>query len=79
VVNIPIIHYSVMWWNTLHQGPTITKLAAPSIATSMLIPLLCMALGFMSYFAATVLMRARCEILERERNRRWVLELTRTS
>lgn len=75
VVNIPIIHYSVMWWNTLHQGPTVTKLDAPSIATSMLIPLLLMAAAFMAYFAAAVLMRVRNEILERERNRRWVAEL----
>ena len=75
VVNIPIIHYSVLWWNTLHQGPTVTKLDAPSIATSMLIPLLLMAAAFMVYFAAAVLMRVRNEILERERNRRWVAEL----
>jgi heme exporter protein C len=43
----------------------------------MLIPLLLMSLGFMSYFAAAVLMRARCEILERERNRHWVLDLVK--
>jgi len=77
VVNIPIIHYSVVWWNTLHQPATVTKLGAPSIAVSMLIPLLLMSLGFMSYFAAAVLMRARCEILERERNRHWVLDLVK--
>jgi len=72
VVNVPIIHYSVQWWNTLHQGPTITKIGAPSIAPSMLIPLLIMVLAFMFYFGAAWLAAARCELLERERNSRWV-------
>ena len=72
VVNIPIIHYSVEWWNTLHQPATITKLDNPSIHMSMLIPLLLVALAFKLYYATVVLMRARCEVLERERNSRWV-------
>lgn len=72
VVNIPIIHYSVEWWNTLHQGPTVTKFDKPSIHTSMLIPLLLMALAFQFYFFANLLMRARCEVLEREKNSSWV-------
>ncbi len=46
VINIPIIHYSVEWWNTLHQGPTVTKFDKPSIHISMLIPLLLMAVAF---------------------------------
>ncbi len=75
VVNIPIIHYSVTWWNTLHQGATVTKLGAPSIHLSMLIPLLLMAIAFKLYYGLTLLMQARCEILERERNTHWVLEL----
>jgi len=75
VVNIPIIHYSVIWWNTLHQGPTVTKLGAPSIAISMLIPLLIMTLAYMCYFAAVLLVRARGEILEQEGNSSWVREL----
>jgi heme exporter protein C len=75
VVNIPIIHFSVEWWNTLHQGPTVTKLGAPSIAISMLIPLLVMGVAFMLYYAAIVLMRARGEVLDRERNSSWVQEL----
>jgi heme exporter protein C len=74
VVNIPIIHYSVMWWNTLHQGPTVTKFDAPSIHISMLIPLLLMAVAFMLYYAAIVMMRARNEVLEREANSAWVQE-----
>jgi heme exporter protein C len=76
VVNIPIIHYSVEWWNTLHQGPTVTKFDKPSIATSMLIPLLLMAIAFKLFYATVVLMRARCEVLERERNSSWVRGLT---
>ncbi len=78
VVNIPIIHYSVEWWNTLHQGPTVTKFDAPSIALSMLIPLLLMAVAFKLYYAVLVLLRARCEVLERERNSKWVEELVET-
>jgi heme exporter protein C len=75
VVNIPIIHYSVEWWNTLHQTATITKFDKPSMDISMLIPLLLMALSFKLYYGAVVLMRARAELLERDRNTRWVQEL----
>lgn len=76
LVNIPIIHYSVIWWHTLHQGPTVSKLGAPSIDITMLIPLLIMTVAFMCYFTAIVLVRARCEILEQERNSSWVRELS---
>ncbi len=79
VVNIPIIHYSVEWWNTLHQGPTVTKFDAPSITLDMLTPLLLMAVAFKLFYAVVVLMRARCEILQRERNSGWVRELVRAS
>ncbi len=75
VVNIPIIHYSVEWWSTLHQGATVTKLDKPSIHVSMLIPLLLMAVSFKLYYVASVLMRARGEILRREQNSRWVKEI----
>ena len=75
VVNIPIIHYSVEWWNTLHQGPTVAKFGKPSIDISMLIPLLLMALAFKIYYAFVVLMRARCEVLARERHTGWVKAL----
>jgi heme exporter protein C len=71
-VNIPIVHYSVKWWNTLHQGPTVTKFDTPSIDMSMLIPLLIMAFAYTLYFCAVVLTRTRCEILEFERNTAWV-------
>ncbi|VAW68568.1 Cytochrome c-type biogenesis protein CcmC, putative heme lyase for CcmE [hydrothermal vent metagenome] len=75
VVNIPIIHYSVEWWSTLHQGATVTKIDKPSIHISMLIPLLLMAVSFKLYYGASVLMRARGEILRREQNTRWVKEV----
>ena len=75
VVNIPIIHYSVEWWSTLHQGATVTKFDKPSIHISMLIPLLLMAVSFKLYYAASVLMRARAELLKREQNARWVKEI----
>lgn len=75
VVDLPIIHYSVEWWNTLHQGPTVTKLDKPSIHWSMLAPLLVMALAFMGYYASLMLVRARCELLERERGSSWVQEV----
>ncbi|MGD9600898.1 MAG: heme ABC transporter permease CcmC [Gammaproteobacteria bacterium] len=77
VVNIPIIHYSVEWWSTLHQPATITKFGAPSMATSMLVPLLLMALAFQLLFFALLLVRARCEILEFERRAQWVRALPR--
>jgi len=76
-VNIPIIHYSVEWWSTLHQGPTVTKIDAPSIHLSMLVPLLTMALAFKLYYVTVLLMRARSEVLERERASAWVQELAR--
>ena len=78
VVNIPIIHYSVEWWNTLHQGATVTKLDKPSIHIDMLIPLLLMALAFKLLYVALVLVRTRNEVLYRDRNRRWVRELIKT-
>jgi heme exporter protein C len=78
VVNIPIIHYSVEWWNTLHQGSTITKIGAPSIHLSMLVPLLIMALGFNLYYGMVLLMRSRVEVLERERGSAWVREVLQT-
>ncbi|MEW7865089.1 heme ABC transporter permease [Aeromonas diversa] len=72
VVNLPIIHYSVEWWNTLHQGATITKFAKPSISSEMLWPLLIMILAFAAFLGAVTLMRFRNELLMREWNRPWV-------
>ncbi len=75
VVDLPIIHYSVEWWSTLHQGPTVTKLDKPSIHLSMLWPLLIMAVAFTGYYICLLLMRTRCELLERERGNPWVREV----
>jgi heme exporter protein C len=75
VVNIPIIHYSVIWWNTLHQGPTISKLDNPSITTDMLWPLLTMILGFTVFLLAVLAQRVQAEVLEREQHSRWVQDL----
>ena len=75
IVNIPIIHYSVEWWNTLHQGATVTRFDKPAMATSMLIPLLIMAVAFKLYYLLTMLMRVRVKILETEKDTRWMQEL----
>jgi len=75
VINLPIIHFSVEWWNTLHQGSTITKLGRPSIDTRMLIPLLIMFFAFNFYFLSAMLNRLRCELLDQERRTQWVREI----
>jgi heme exporter protein C len=77
VVNIPIIYFSVKWWNTLHQGATIKIGEESTMAVTMLWTMLIMALGFWMYSIAVVLARVRCIILERERNTTWVGELIR--
>lgn len=75
VVNVPIIHYSVEWWNSLHQGATIIKLGEPAITGDMLWPLLTMMVGFGCYFATVLMIRARSQVLQRERNSRWLKDL----
>jgi heme exporter protein C len=75
VVNVPIIHYSVEWWNSLHQGPTITKMGKPNMPPSMYIPLLIMALAFQIYYVLALFQSCRAELLKRERNSKWVEEL----
>lgn len=75
VVNIPIIHYSVEWWHSLHQGATVTKLAAPSIDTDMLVPLLVTAVGFTLYLGAALCLRLRADLLDAEAGAAWVREL----
>jgi heme exporter protein C len=76
VVNLPIIKFSVDWWNTLHQPATLMRLQAPAITTDMLIPLLMMILGFTLFFAAIVTVWVRGEVLQRERGPRWTRELS---
>lgn len=66
VVNIPIIYFSVKWWNTLHQGASVSMTAAPKMATIMLTAMLLMTFGFWMYSIAVILARVRCVILERE-------------
>ena len=73
-VNVPIVKYSVEWWNSLHQGATISKIGKPSISLEMLWPLLAMSFGFMTVFAWAVLRRIQNELLMRERKTAWVRE-----
>lgn len=75
VINLPIIHFSVEWWNTLHQGATITKFEKPSIASEMLWPLLACLLGLALFCGAIVCKRLRNEIIERELQRPWVVNM----
>ena len=72
IVNIPIIHFSVEWWNTLHQGSTVSRLGRPSMDTSMLIPLLVMFVAINFYFVASLLKRVQCELLQSSRRTAWV-------
>ena len=75
VVNVPIIYFSVKWWNTLHQGASVSLTKAPTMATTMLWGMLLMALAFWMYSIAIALYRVRAIILERERHTTWVAEL----
>jgi len=71
VVNVPIIYFSVKWWNTLHQGASVSVTKAPSMATPMLLGMLVMALACWMYCIAVALARLRVIILERERHAAW--------
>ncbi|HEY9134965.1 MAG TPA: cytochrome c biogenesis protein CcsA, partial [Pseudomonadales bacterium] len=75
VVNIPIIKYSVQWWNTLHQPATFKLTEKPAMPPEMWVPLLITLLGFYVLFALLLLMRTRCEIIDRERSSKWVRQL----
>ena len=72
VVNVPIIYFSVQWWNTLHQGASVSLTRAPAMAATMLLGMLLMALSAWMYSIATALARVRTIILERERDAEWV-------
>ena len=74
LINIPIIHYSVEWWNTLHQGPTVTKLDKPSAHISMLAPLLYMFVTFQFFFILVIINKMKLGILARDLNSKWVKE-----
>lgn len=75
LVNIPIIKYSVEWWNTLHQPATFKLTEKPAMPAEMWMPLLVMVLGFYCFFAVTLMLRLRNEILRRERRSSWVRDL----
>ena len=74
-VNVPIIYFSVKWWNTLHQGASVSLNAAPKMATTMLTAMLIMSLAFWAYAFAVVFTRTRALVLEREQGAIWVREL----
>ncbi|HSW06068.1 heme ABC transporter permease CcmC [Aquabacterium sp.] len=76
-VNIPIIYFSVRWWNTLHQGSSISLTAAPTMAHTMLTAMLLMTFAFWAYSFAVVFMRARAIVLEQESDTDWVRALRR--
>lgn len=73
-VDIPIIHYSVNWWNTLHQGSTLKLFAASSIDSSMLYPLLAMIAAFLLYYAIILTLRLRIELIGVQANQHWLQE-----
>jgi heme exporter protein C len=73
VVDVPIIHYSVVWWNSLHQGSTLIGTGGIAVP-SMWVPVVVMIAGFQLYFIALLLLRVRGEILRRERNAHWVAQ-----
>jgi len=73
-INVPIIYFSVKWWNTLHQGSSVSITRAPSMARIMLIGMLVMVFAFWAYSIAATLMRVRGTILDRERSAAWVRE-----
>jgi heme exporter protein C len=75
LVNIPIIKYSVEWWNTLHQPATFKLTEKPAMPAEMWMPLLVMVIGFYTFFAVALMLRLRNEILRRERRSGWVKEL----
>jgi heme exporter protein C len=75
VVNIPIIHYSVEWWNTLHQGTTVARMDGPAMDASILWPLLAIGIAFKVFYGIVLIYRARNEVLLRESRSKWVREL----
>lgn len=71
VVNVPIIHYSVVWWHTLHQGATVTRFAEPAAHATMLYPLLYMAVVFMLFYKVAMIARIRMSIAVAAADTRW--------
>lgn len=79
VVNVPIIYFSVKWWNTLHQGASVSLTKSPSMASTMLLGMLVMALACWAYCIAAALLRVRSIIVEREAHTAWVQDLARSA
>lgn len=75
LIDLPIIHYSVYWWNSLHQGATLSLFAKPKIANVMLYPLICTMLGFIFYCIWLALHKAQQEVLRRDYQQNWVKKL----
>src|SRR5438309_5360228 len=76
LINIPIIYFSVQWWNSLHQGATIRLANKPTMAPTMLAAMLVLLAACWMYSIAVVLVRVRCIIREREREAPWLAEAT---
>jgi heme exporter protein C len=76
VVNVPIIYFSVQWWNTLHQGASVSLTRAPTMANTVLLGMLLMVAAFWAYTVAASLHRLRSIILEREKSTAWVRQVT---
>ena len=74
-VNVPIIYFSVRWWNTLHQGASVSLTSAPKMATIMLTGMLVMTFACWFWCIAVALWRVQAIILERERGAGWVAAL----
>ncbi|MEO8161985.1 MAG: heme ABC transporter permease, partial [Arenimonas sp.] len=72
LVNVPIVHFAVKWWNTLHQGSSISLLGPSTIDSSMLWPLAATVLGSKAWFVGSLLQRARAMNLEQEAGKDWV-------
>ena len=77
VVNIPIIYFSVQWWNTLHQGASVSFSRAPTMAATMFAGMMLVAVAFWFYSIAAAMLRVRSIILEREHTSRWVADYVR--
>jgi heme exporter protein C len=72
VINLPIIKFSVDWWNTLHQPASFTLTEKPAMPAEMWLPLLVMVIGFYLFFFTVLVMRMQAEILSREHRSEWV-------
>jgi heme exporter protein C len=75
VINVPIVHFSVNWWNTLHQGSTVNVFGQSKMAWDMLWPLLTMTLATKFYYVASLFRRARTDLLDMEGGKDWVRKI----